>query len=310
MELTQLRYFQAVAATQNITRAAEQLHIAQPTLSKVIQRLERDLGVALFDRHAARLELNEYGHAFLAYCNQALLTLERGCQRLDAIRLSNQQRIRVAHTFFGLPHLLLEHFAIENPEIALSNLACSAQEAGGLLAGDQVDFLLSISSIIHPEVEECFSFREPLVLLLPGNRPPRPAKRAALAEFRDERFAIFESSSEMEDFILDLCRKAQFVPNIVYKSDYTNRTGWMLNRLDCCTLIPMHPTVDNRSAEDEAGQVILLEDADCFRTIHVYSRREGLRSELNQRFFSFLQAYFQEVQDSLAAALRTYQTSY
>ena len=53
MELRHLRYFQALARTLNFTRAAEQLHIAQPPLSRQIQQLEEMLGVALLERGRA-----------------------------------------------------------------------------------------------------------------------------------------------------------------------------------------------------------------------------------------------------------------
>ena len=55
MELLQLKYFQTVARLEHMTKAAEELHIAQPSLSKTIARLEKDLGVPLFDAKVDRL---------------------------------------------------------------------------------------------------------------------------------------------------------------------------------------------------------------------------------------------------------------
>ena len=63
MELLQFRYFLEAARYENLTRAAEDLHIAQPALSQSIHRLESELGVKLFDRKNHRIYLNEIGRA-------------------------------------------------------------------------------------------------------------------------------------------------------------------------------------------------------------------------------------------------------
>ena len=65
MDLLQMKYFATVAQTGNVTRAAELLNIAQPSLSATIARLENDLGVPLFDRRGRRIVLNQFGKSFL-----------------------------------------------------------------------------------------------------------------------------------------------------------------------------------------------------------------------------------------------------
>ena len=60
MDLLQLKYFQVVARLEHMTRASEELHISQPSLSKMISRLEKHLGVPLFDRHGKQIRLNRF----------------------------------------------------------------------------------------------------------------------------------------------------------------------------------------------------------------------------------------------------------
>ena len=61
MELRTMRYFLAVAREENMTRAAELLHVTQPTLSKALKSLEEELGKKLFVRHSFHIELTEEG---------------------------------------------------------------------------------------------------------------------------------------------------------------------------------------------------------------------------------------------------------
>ena len=65
MELRHLKYFIAVAEEENISRAAEKLHVAQPSLSRQIRDLEEELGIALFERTPRSIKLTEGGRFFL-----------------------------------------------------------------------------------------------------------------------------------------------------------------------------------------------------------------------------------------------------
>ena len=78
MELNQLHYFVAVARCENITKAAKELFITQPALSRVILRLEQELGTPLFDRHGGRVTINEHGKVFLRHVEPALDSINAG----------------------------------------------------------------------------------------------------------------------------------------------------------------------------------------------------------------------------------------
>jgi len=76
MELQQIKYFRVIAQTSNISKAAEMLYIAQPSLSQMLKRLEDELGTPLFDRNGKKIILNDAGKIFLKYCNEIVTSLE------------------------------------------------------------------------------------------------------------------------------------------------------------------------------------------------------------------------------------------
>ena len=82
MELLQLRYFQALAKEEHMSRTAEKLYISQPSLSLTIKKLEKELGVPLFDRTGRSIRLNAYGSLFLRHVDEVFSALERGGNEL------------------------------------------------------------------------------------------------------------------------------------------------------------------------------------------------------------------------------------
>lgn len=93
MELLQLQYFRAVAKTENMSRAAADLFVTQPNLSKSLTRLEAELGVPLFHRRKGKITLNEYGRIFLDRVEQALDALEQGREALLRLQQAGQHRL-------------------------------------------------------------------------------------------------------------------------------------------------------------------------------------------------------------------------
>ena len=95
MELLQLEYFYAVAQNQHMTRTAEQLHIAQPSLTQSIRRLEKELGVPLFYHSGRNIALTEYGVALQEALTPVLKTLHQIPNQLQHLAQERETTIRL-----------------------------------------------------------------------------------------------------------------------------------------------------------------------------------------------------------------------
>jgi len=96
MELRTLRYFVAVADAGSVTAAARTQHVAQPSLSRQLRQLERDLGITLFDRRDGRLTLSAGGRQFLPVARDVLGRADAAREAAAAIAAGRLQRVTIA----------------------------------------------------------------------------------------------------------------------------------------------------------------------------------------------------------------------
>ena len=125
MDLTQLKYFQAAARTGNITRAAAELYVSQPNLSKSITRLEEELGVPLFDHRKGKIELNDYGRMFLSSVDIAFSELSSGVQNIQRMYAASQFMLSLGCNIRGYLADNLPAFSSAHPEIGIRQLDCT-----------------------------------------------------------------------------------------------------------------------------------------------------------------------------------------
>src|SRR3954468_22547278 len=125
MELHQLRYFLAVADTENFTRAAERAHVSQPSLSQQILNLEAEVGHKLFHRLGRKAVLTEAGTAFLEQARRILFEVENAAKELGA-HPALGRRITVGAVQTVMPYLMAPFIA--GLRETHSNLLVDAQE--------------------------------------------------------------------------------------------------------------------------------------------------------------------------------------
>lgn len=119
MEIYPLLYFKTIAQTGNLTQAAEQLMISPPALSNALKRLERNLGVDLFDRVGRNLVLNRYGQAYLPYAEKILDLTREGNELMLHMQEDQGRHLAIADMTHVFASHIISEFLTRHPEISL-----------------------------------------------------------------------------------------------------------------------------------------------------------------------------------------------
>ncbi|HEY9180407.1 MAG TPA: LysR family transcriptional regulator [Candidatus Baltobacteraceae bacterium] len=223
MELQQLEYFRVVARTQHVTQAAEELGITQPALSRAMGRLERDLGVALFDHRGRSVKLNRYGQALLRHVERAMGALDEGRRELSD--LADRDAGVIA---FGFAHALgtrvvpdlIASFRLQHPRARFQLLQNASHIILEELEAGDVD--LALVSPVPPTSDRIESLQlasEELFLVVPQEH--RFAKRATvkLAELRDDTFVCLREGYGLRTLTDHFCAQAGFTPKIAFEGE-------------------------------------------------------------------------------------------
>jgi DNA-binding transcriptional LysR family regulator len=228
MELRQLRSFVVVAEEMNVGRAATRLHLTQPSLSRQIAALERDIGVELFARVRRRFELTAAGEAFLADVQDLLRRSDeavRTAQRMQRGELGTLRlRFVQSATFEVLPRLL-GSFRQTYPEVVLDLESVTTIRQTEALRDGRID--VGLMRPTTPEGARTTAGRtdglltrvvsnDPLVAVLPARHRLVRRKRIRLAELAEDPFVFYTRSSgpAVHDTIVGYCRAAGFTPRI------------------------------------------------------------------------------------------------
>ncbi|MFH8365958.1 LysR family transcriptional regulator [Streptomyces sp. NPDC018031] len=244
--LRHLRYFRAVAEEQHVGRAAELLRIAQPSLSQRIQRLERELGVRLFDRTSRGVTLTPAGRLVLRETHALLASADRLTAAVARIRDGAAGALRAAVP----PGLggaavaaLITGFREESPggHLVLRELTTTAQ-VGELTAGT-----LEAGIVRHPCHTDGLDFgpalHQPLGVLLAEDEPLAAGEEVSLARLTGRELVLFprDSAPALHDETLTACARHGCTPSAVHEAAGDDFTRALVLSGAAVALVPYAP---------------------------------------------------------------------
>lgn len=221
MEVHQLRYFCAVARHGTFTRASEVEHVAQPSLSQQILKLEAELGARLFDRMPRSAKLTVFGKAFLPKAERILRELGEAKSELREMSGDEKGEVVVGIiptiAAYLLPRLL-NGFAARHPLVSINIVEDITPVLLQRLHEGTIDIAIAALPIQGSDLASEELFEERFYAALPEKH--RRALRASisLAELEREPFLLLKEGHCFRDSLIAACGKAKMAPSVAFES--------------------------------------------------------------------------------------------
>ena len=207
MDIQQLKYFKAVATIGKINEAAESLFVSAPALSTSVSRLEKELGVRLFDRAGNRIVLNAQGKIFLKHTNQILSNLENAKLELQQSLAQHQNSISLISVNTVIWVELITAFTLESPDYTMACSTTSITDLAENGLSPHCRFLLAYENEIPPafneELDSVFLFSANPVAMLHKDHPLANETVVSLSALADDKYTL-EAYRQCLNMINDL----------------------------------------------------------------------------------------------------------
>ena len=281
MELQKLRYFYAVAKFQHMTRAAEQLCIAQPALSQAIKSLEAELQVELFVKKGRNIALTQYG----VYLKERLETI---LPEIDSI-----------------PAELDKMKKRENKTVKLNILAASAFVINAIVKYRKIqpdvvfdfeqnelrsdcDIVITTNSLSHSSTTPCkkrFVKKEEIYLAVPKTSQYAQRGSIDLKEVRDEEFVLLSSARLFGVICSEFCASAGFYPKVLFESDSPTAVQ---NIISTGTGAAFWPEYSWGELPNDSIALLPVREPECSREIIIELYQTLPLSKYAEDFYEFL----------------------
>lgn len=214
MDIQQLLYFQALAMTQHMTRAAAELNITQPALSSSLSRLEKELDLPLFQRSGRQIVLNSNGKIFLKSVNVILDEYQEVMNELKKIKEENNLTLSLLVSGTHFPKNIIRGFRQENPHISIRQHLVLYDQLTSNYFTREFDFLLSAYPVDFPHCKMVPVYNEAFYLAVSVKHPLAVQSEVSLEELKQESFILLPKGHIFREMCDSMCSKAGFSPNV------------------------------------------------------------------------------------------------
>lgn len=272
MTLQQLTYFIVLADMLHYTKAAQKLYISQPSLSRAISELEKELNAPLFEKDGKQTALTRYGKAFLPYAQQSIDKLEEGKKKVEEL-LAPSPTVHLGYIYslsFSILPRLLEDFladpAHKNNQFSFfQGLATDILEK---LKKGELDIALSLK----PEsdaVDAVMFFEQELYLVVPRGHRFTLQQSILLEDLENESFVTIHSGSGLRRQLDSIFETLSATPHITFEAQECNAMASFVSAGLGIAIMPEIPALRSYNVE-----VLPVEDNLLKRKIYVLFARD------------------------------------
>ena len=241
MEIHQLRYFVAVAEEASFSRAAAREHVAQPSLSQQIRKLEAEMDQRLFDRLPRSIVLTEAGKRLLEYARKVLAEIADARCCLDDLQRDVSGRLVVGALPTIAPYVLADligKFQRRYPKVTLEITEETTENLALRLEDGTVDVALASTCNESPTLERHKLGNEALFVLLPKEHRLAKKKTIKWADLKSEKFLLLHEAHCLSAQVSDLLEAHHLHPELPVRSAQLATIVQMVARGMGVSLVP------------------------------------------------------------------------
>lgn len=285
MELFQFRYFLTAAKHDNFSKAAGELFVSQPSVSKAISALETELEVSLFDRDGKRIHLNDTGRALRDRLLSVLGAVDNIKHELQVVsgNIKSTLFLNVLAASSFLPDMLVK-FKILYPLIDFQLTQKNTQGKYDLCICSTLPNSFPDNSLLL--------LSEEIKLAVPINSPFAIMDSADLKDLQSENFIMPSNSLPLREITNHFFELCNYIPHIGFESDNPN----IVRELVSAGLgVSMWPEISWGKIASDKTKLLHISNPICRRNIFVTWNKEGQLSEQARLFRTFLKNYFNNI---------------
>lgn len=293
MEYRQLKYFVTVVQEKSFTKAAEKLHISQPSLSTSIRNLERFLGITLLERHTRQMMLTPEGKILYEEAKKLIAHFNYIQQEMERLQQDGPLELSVGiieSAEFWMPNVLKQFKQqYENVHIRLLEVL-SLQEVVESLTNYRIHLAVTNQYIDHRDIKIIPIYDETLVALLPPYHRLRHKRKVKITDLVHEQFIISKEGFQTRQDILNAFQKAGVQPNIQFEIErFETACGLVENGLGI-TVLPKNYV---KYAKRHTYHIKHIDSTEISRTVYIAYMKGRYLPPIVQQFMKIVEQFFQ-----------------
>ncbi|AMA71984.1 LysR family transcriptional regulator [Aneurinibacillus thermoaerophilus] len=285
MEIRQLEFFVEVAKHRSFTRAAEELLVAQPAISKSIKKLEEELGLLLFNRAERKVSLTAEGEAFLKHAELILEQMTRAKAEMEEMRGLKKGEVRV-----GLPSMvgsyyfpgLIIDFKKQYPDLQITVYEQGTVKIQQMITQGEIDMGVVLEDMSADELEVLPFLKEEMVACVPASHPFARRLSVTYEELAHEPLVLFKEGYFQREIIARAGRMSGSPLNVTFETNQIPLIKSLVAKQLGITLFLRMVIVD------DPHLVPVSLDPPVFLNLGIAWNKNAYLSKANQAFLSFL----------------------
>ena len=295
MTLVQLQHFRTLAYVLHYTKASEQLHIAQPSLSYSISELEKELGAKLFIRADRKICLTEYGQAFLPYAERALDAVADGAGVIRHMVEEAPKEVRLAYFHSVSANLVPRvvkalYGSGEFKQLSFSFFESSMSEILNRLKKGEVDLAFCLGG--DDTLELKLLYRQKLYLMVSRDHPLASRDYVRFEDFAQEKMVMLEEGTYLRALMERIFQSRGLQPNTLFTVKECNAAAQYVSLHMGVAVLPMMP-----ATETDTIRALPIDDPEneFTRSIYLAWPRNRTMPAYIRRIRNFILTHFESL---------------